>query len=89
MPTTNIENFIRKEILGTNLQFQLAKNFRTHPQLLQDEAQKRGWVTTPMGDGIIGIYNETGHPVGTLKQMLTSATSSSAVAVCALSLIHI
>lgn len=83
LPTTNIENFIRKEILGTNLQFQLAKNFRTHPQLLQDEAQKRGWVTTPMGDGIIGIYDETGHPVGTLKQMLTSATSSSAVAVCA------
>lgn len=82
MPTAKIENFIRSEILDANLQFQLAENFKSHRQLLQDEAQKRGWTTVPMDDGIIGIYNQIGDPVGTFQKMLTSTTSSSAVAVC-------
>lgn len=83
MPTAIIENFIRSEILDAKLQFQLAKSFRFHQQLLQGEARKRGWATVPMDDGIIGVYNQTGDPVGTFQKMLTSATSSSAVAVCA------
>lgn len=36
-----------------------------------------------MGDRITGLYDASGRPMGTLQQMLTSATSSSAVTICA------
>lgn len=68
MPTAKIENFIRSEILEAKLQFRLAENFRTHRLLLQDEARKRGWETVTMDDGIIGIYNQTGDPLGTFQK---------------------
>lgn len=82
MSTSNIEDFIRAEILDANLEFQLAGDFRSHTQLLRDEALKRGWETVSMGKGVTGFYNAAGLPVGTLQHMLTSVTASSAVNIC-------
>lgn len=82
MSTSNIEDFIRAEILVPSLKFQLADNFRSHTQLLRDEALRRGWETVSMGKGVTGFYNKAGLPTGTLQHMLTSATASSAVNIC-------
>lgn len=83
MPTVIIDGFIRSEILAPELIFQQADDFRTHIDLLLDAAQDRGWETVVMGPGVTGFYDKSGTIVGTLQQMITSATSSSAVSICA------
>lgn len=79
--TNLVEDFIRENVVKSGLNLQKPDIFRTHVQLLMDDVAERGWTAEKISKNLYSIYRRD-ELIGSLQQMLTSLTSSTAVSIC-------